>query len=204
LDTPVTNNALESTNNRIKQDETLRNRLPLPRFLYLIENSLLTKWSAQRDSAAINSKLFVNIPTMSTALLTKSYQWAAEPREILSKPRGADWRDYYVPAAQHPADYGPDLVRKYRSSFDFLRCDSLNDYVRLRSKLWVVSVYQDQWDTASCNCPVFLKEFVCKHSIGLAIKRKKFNVPAVAKNIPIGKKRKRGRPRLATAALLRD
>lgn len=120
------------------------------------------------------------------------------------KPRGDCWRDYYIPASHLQTGYGPDLIRKYRSTFTNLHSDTFNDYVNIRNSLWVVSVLDGQWESASCNCPIFLKEYVCKHSIGFAIRKKKIDVPPVAKNIPIGEKHKRGRPRLVTAALLRD
>ena len=55
---------------------------------------------------------------------------------------------------------------------------------------------------ASCTCPIFLKTKVFKHSLGMRIRQKTVVVPATAKEIPIGQKRKRGRPRLATKALL--
>ncbi len=44
---------------------------------------------------------------------------------------------------------------------------------------------------------LFLKEYMCKHVLGIAIRLKVFQVCLEAKNIPIGQKRKRGRPPLS-------
>lgn len=52
-----------------------------------------------------------------------------------------------------------------------------------------------------CDCPFYLKNFVCKHLIGLAIRLKIVAPPVEAKNVPLGQKRKRGRPSKAQQAL---
>ncbi len=45
---------------------------------------------------------------------------------------------------------------------------------------------------------------MCKHMIGLAIRLKLSKPPPAAKDVPIGEKRRRGRPRKSTKALLID
>ena len=44
---------------------------------------------------------------------------------------------------------------------------------------------------------IFLKKSKCKHLIGLKLRLKKCNVPLEGKQIPLGQKRKRRRPKLA-------
>jgi uncharacterized Zn finger protein len=53
-----------------------------------------------------------------------------------------------------------------------------------------------------CNCPSFFKKYMCKHVVGLAIRSRFCTPPVAAKNIPIGQKRRRGRPSKAKKALL--
>ena len=53
-----------------------------------------------------------------------------------------------------------------------------------------------------CNCPAFLKNYICKHVVGMSIRLKYCKPPAAAKTVPIGEKRKRGRPAKAKPALL--
>ncbi len=56
--------------------------------------------------------------------------------------------------------------------------------------------------TSKCNCPAFLKNYICKHVVGMGIRSKSCKPPAAAKTVPIGEKRKRGRPAKAKPALL--
>jgi len=72
-------------------------------------------------------------------------------------------------------------------------------------KIWVVNFLKANWESEStCSCPVFLKSIICKHIIGLAIKLNLYEVCSEAKSVPIGQKRKRGRPIKASAALIVD
>ena len=57
----------------------------------------------------------------------------------------------------------------------------------------------------TCTCPSYYKTYLCKHIIGIAIHLKastKIDIPIQAKNI--GSNRKKGRPALAKAALIRQ
>ena len=58
------------------------------------------------------------------------------------------------------------------------------------------------WMNAKFNCPAFLKDYICKHVVGMGIRLKQCIPPAAAKSVPIGAKRKRGRPARAKKALL--
>ncbi len=53
-----------------------------------------------------------------------------------------------------------------------------------------------------CSCASFLKNHICKHILAFAVLHKQFKISNEPKNIPIGERRKRGRPALATRALL--
>jgi len=68
--------------------------------------------------------------------------------------------------------------------------------------MWIVQMPIDDWENATCTCPMFSKNYICKHTLGIAIQLKKFAVVVEeAKSVPIGEKRKRGRPKLAKALL---
>ena len=55
-----------------------------------------------------------------------------------------------------------------------------------------------------CNCPTFVKRGQCKHSVGMQIERGEVTVPLEAQSVPLGQKRKRGRPEKAMGALVRQ
>jgi hypothetical protein len=48
---PGTNNALESTNEKVKSQATLRTKLSLGRFLEVVTNEIISKWSKERDES---------------------------------------------------------------------------------------------------------------------------------------------------------
>jgi hypothetical protein len=58
------------------------------------------------------------------------------------------------------------------------------------------------WKNSKCNCPAFLKNYICKDVVGMGIRLKQCKPPAAAKSVPIGQKRKRDRPAKAKKALL--
>ena len=62
----------------------------------------------------------------------------------------------------------------------------------------------EKWKEGKCTCPYLLKKYMCKHIIGLAIHLKSTSPPPAAKDVPIGEKRRRRRPKLATRALIID
>jgi hypothetical protein len=75
-------------------------------------------------------------------------------------------------------------------------------------KEWKVTLPSDasneKWREGKCTCPFFLKKYMCKHIIGLAIWLKSAKPRAAAKDVPIGEKKKRGRPKQAKKALIID
>jgi len=70
------------------------------------------------------------------------------------------------------------------------------------SRLWMITFQIHDWSTSSCTCATYSKLYICKHIVGLAVKLKVFEFLPEAKNVPLGAKRKRGRPALTKKALL--
>ena len=93
-------------------------------------------------------------------------------------------------------DSGIYGIRKYNSWKTF------EEFTNSRFSLWCLEMNLVDWESAICDCPVFLKQYQCKHALGLAIRSKLVVPPAEAKQIPLGLKRKPGRPKKAKAALL--
>ncbi|CAF0955815.1 unnamed protein product [Brachionus calyciflorus] len=57
---PSTNNCLESTNDSIKEEATLRDRLPLRQFVIRM-NRLLSDWSSDHDPSFNTAKIVISI-----------------------------------------------------------------------------------------------------------------------------------------------
>jgi len=195
LYTPSTNNALESTNRTIKDDGTFRERHILSRFL-TTSSDIVRNWSIDRDSSSVNSKQFATEPTITLQLWTSSYQWAKSNKNIICISSDST-KIYYIPAHNLQSISQADLNRykkqkfttfnQFKKSFDIWRLEMEND---------------SHWKTSKCNCPAFMKNYMCKHVVGMGIRLKYCKPPAAAKTIAICEKRKRSRPSKAKPALL--
>ncbi len=70
--------------------------------------------------------------------------------------------------------------------------------------IWTATVAKNAnaLNESRCNCPPFAKDYICKHVVGLCIRLKLVSAPPEAKTVPIGQKRKRGRPSKTKPALM--
>ena len=59
-------------------------------------------------------------------------------------------------------------------------------------------------DTGSCTCPIYMKDYICKHLIGIVIFTKRLLVPNSCKAIHLGHNRKKGRTVLAVRSISRQ
>jgi hypothetical protein len=201
---PSTNNCLEATNNVIKKEWTLRDRLRLRDFMDTAF-SKLHNWSTEHIPNCPNTKVFSLTPTYSLALQTEAFQWAksdAQLRRQQDTSRLGVVKFYVQPGNQHRLK-DQDLSTYDRQQIT-LPWRNFDSYVKAQSRLWYLEMTDDDWEKATCTCPIFLKQYVCKHILGIAIRLKMYSIPDVAKSVPIGEKRKRGRPALAKKALLRQ
>jgi hypothetical protein len=194
--TPSTNNCLESFNKVIKDEQTLRERLPLSRFKELAFEAVQT-WSREY---ATNQKQVITEPTITLSTWTKAYQWAKSNKEVIIKEE-AESIEYYLPTS--------DSTKVTQADIDVvknLRWNTFDQFKKRSFHVWILSFPKNlsNWKNGKCNCPSFFKEFICKHVVGMALRLKLCKPPPAAKDVPIGEKRKRGRPKLATKALLKD
>ena len=62
------------------------------------------------------------------------------------------------------------------------------------------------WKLGRCSCPFYLKNYICKHVIAVSatLRLDGCIIPLTAKQIPLGQKRKRGAPKKAAQALIRQ
>ena len=73
--------------------------------------------------------------------------------------------------------------------------ESIPSFTDCAFGMWKITMKKDEnWKNGTCTCPVYYKQFICKHIIGIAIILKLVKCPPQAKNVPLGQKRKRGRP----------
>jgi hypothetical protein len=71
---------------------------------------------------------------------------------------------------------------------------TLNDFLMWQRYCWLVV------PLTSCTCPFGLKVYSCKHTVGLAILFNLYRVSDKARVEPVGKRRRKGRPKKVNAA----
>lgn len=189
---PSTNNALEAFNKVIKDTHTLRERLQLSRFLILAKE-MVNEWSTKYINNP-EENFIAKSPIISLRQWTNSYNWAKLPKEIVITSRDDEsFTCYQVPGAEAQKC---KVFENPPENFD--------EFKEQMFSRWEVTlpINKEEWAQGKCTCPTFFKMYMCKHVIGLSI-RLKYTVPPVeAKNIPLGQKRKRGRPSKAKPALI--
>ena len=116
--------------------------------------------------------------------------WFIPPQNDVSK-------QYYIPARNLESISQADLNKYINKTWT-----TFNQFKK-SFDIWCSEITNDSdWKTATCTCPAFLKNYICKHIVGMGIRLKRCKPPAAAKTVPIGEKRKRGRPAKSKRALL--
>eukprot|EP01024_Parvocaulis_polyphysoides_P009218 TRINITY_DN12837_c0_g1_i2.p1 TRINITY_DN12837_c0_g1~~TRINITY_DN12837_c0_g1_i2.p1 ORF type:complete len:610 (+),score=28.52 TRINITY_DN12837_c0_g1_i2:103-1932(+) len=199
---PSTNNGLEATNNIFKKQYTFRSRLPLGDFLSMLKDKMVKEWSQERNPNYVNAKKFSNEVNIDLMLWTESYQWVSSgPVLLKSRECGVT---FIRPSQTNNcnttfSECFKETVKQYRQK----QWKTFDEFKIWRYSVWVIDGIQDgEYKSATCTCPTFLKQFICKHIIGIAILRGYVTPPLQAKDVPLGQKRKRGRPSKAKKALI--
>ena len=112
--------------------------------------------------------------------------------------------DYYI-SASGMGKFKDDQIIKYQKYTAWEKQKSwktFDTYVAGMSRLWLVNFITNDWITSRCSCSYYVKHYICKHIVGLAAKFDLFEFRPEAKSLPLGMKRKRGRPARAKKALI--
>jgi hypothetical protein len=153
-------------------------------------------WSYDRDDTNVNVKTVASEPKISFDLWRKSYQWAKETKQIRAVQLDGN-TTFFIPARDLESISDLD-IKKYKSG----KYSSFGQLQKIHFSIWrLESNDQQSWKCSKCNCPVFLKNFICKHVVGMGIRTKKCKPPYDKEKL-LGRKMKRGRPTLARQALL--
>lgn len=190
--TPSTNNALESFNKVIKDEHTMRERLDLSQFRVVLFN-MVKQWSI--EYVANLNNINDGAPKIELELWTEGYNFARSNVQIQKKRNQNE-----IVHTLMLKDVDVTTVHDDSSEWK-----SFNDYRKSLLRVHVKFEYpvtSENWMFATCDCREGFKLFICQHIIGIALRLKVATAPPEAKNIPIGQKRKRGRPAKAKPALV--
>ncbi|CAF2900140.1 unnamed protein product [Rotaria sp. Silwood2] len=152
----------------------------------------------ERNRTLINSKKFEHQPLIALSYWTDAYNWAKLNKEVISIFNG-DTAMYYLPAGEKITITDTEIKR-----YETCRFNSFDTYKPVYFNIWCVCLSNnaEKWEEATCTCSSFMKNYICKHIIGMPIRLKYCILPPEANNVEIGTKRKRGRPSKAKKALL--
>ena len=161
------------------------------------------------DSTSSNVEASVNcIPfsmsyTLSLKEWTTAYQWALEKHKTLERGHPSPHcRQYFVASSKKKEQLTAAFLKKMLNAD--LKWKTYDEFRKYSSEVWIVTINSEDLLSSTCTCPPFLKHKSCKHVLGLQIRLKLIQAPQEAKEVPLGQKRKRGRPKKATYALLID
>lgn len=188
--TPSTNNAVESNNRVMKDDHTLRERMDLGKFRTAIFEMIST-WTMEYASGL--KTVTIDAPEIKLDLWTKGYQFAKTNVKVTSRRHGSHiiYRSTSSDKIDDSTDWN-DFDSFKKNSFCFH--DTKFEYPAKR----------ENWLRSECDCRDYFKLYMCEHIIGISIRLKLVVPPVEAKSVPIGQKRKRGRPAKAKSALVRQ
>jgi len=165
----------------------------------------IKNWSVERDPDNPNCKTFMQYATITLPLETAAFQWIERKPDVKFRtcPTQSDSITYFISANRQSRLKEDDITRYQRMT---QRCSwrNFDNYRATMNRLWMVNFNALDWKTSKCTCPFYLKSNICKHIIGIASNNKLFEIRPVAKCVPLGTKRKRGRPAKASSALAID
>lgn len=187
---PSTNNALESHNRIIKDEHTIRELMDLGAFRFALFE-MVKDWANKYPSG--RKKERSNAPEIDLPLWTGGYRFAKANAKIKTRRRGN--KIVYRSFTSDSVDESTDWV-----NFNDFKVNSFGFY----DTTFVYPTNRDNWLKSECDCSDFYKLYMCAHIIGIAIRLKCIQPPAEAKTVPIGQKRKPGRPAKAKPALVRQ
>lgn len=209
-----TNNGLEGTNRWIKEHFTARKKMPLNEFL-LMWFDMVQTWSIdhkERKPWSSYTEWEKNLE-----LQTRTYHWSQGVDLVLDlfdlgQTEGIQY--LLIKSSSCKEDITEAMVWDYVNLYDRqIPTNSLGQqpkkmvnlryfdlYCEIKSMFWLVT-YDSVRKLTDCNCPVFLKEYVCKHSLGILFIKKDIYLDARVKAVPLGQKRGPGRPKNAGLAL---
>jgi hypothetical protein len=99
---------------------------------------------------------------------------------------------------------GTETIRIYNAQMEECNWKTFGDFGNCAFGLWKITINKDNWKLSTCTCPIYFKQYICKHITGISILLKIVGnqMPNNARDDVIGGPRGCGRPRKAVKALL--
>lgn len=183
---PSTNNACESFNNEIKKKHIFRTKAPAVQFVEAIKFNIRL-WSEQMNFVTTAQRKILD------RIWTEGYHLLKSDTKVTATSSGI-----YFPLKME------NCRESDISKLSKLKWNTFHQFVNTIDNVAMVHWDKNEWTSSTCTCPNFFKEYICKHVIFVAVKEKCAIIPITAKDIPLGQKRKPGRPKGRAPALVRE
>jgi hypothetical protein len=110
---------------------------------------------------------FVLKPSIDLKGLTEGYNWARSEKDIISKSFNNDKHEYNC-----PVENKHKVTQDQISTVKDMRWNTFEQFKKRAFSVWNVSLVakSETWRAGTCTCPNFLKKYMCKHLIGMAIR----------------------------------
>ena len=155
-------------------------------------------WSEDQIPEAINHIPFSLESTITLPMEIAAFNWA----RLKVFVRNVKNETFYIQTKNQEKSFPMSEVTEYERQAKFKTWRKFETYTKFQTQFSKVKMDGDNWKDASFSCDKFQKIYACTHVLGIAVRMKSYSVRPEAKNIPIGVKRKRRRPKLAKKALL--
>lgn len=184
----------------IKGTVTFREKLPVEQF---IDTVLIGMTHEISKDYATQQRVIAETPTIKIKSWREASLWLKKAR-YLKAENDAEFSGYYVASSQLKSEVNFDS-RYIQGLNTFENYKSLNEYREKRfNKFWTIKLNKGTtWNIhSSCDCPSFLKNYQCKHVIGLSLGNGQCKLPKKALTAEIKKVvGKKGRIAKSTPAL---
>lgn len=186
--TPSTNNCLESFNGKIKNNFNFRERSKMNVFKVKILQLARVISAEYRDGI----KTISGEVTIKKKLWQTAYEWAKSDKGVIEEDNL-----HYVPSGSENRISRANLTAYKGHTWKTFEQWSKNIF-----QLWVTMIPPDpaHFKMSTCTCPSFLKDYICKHILGLGLRLQKIQMPDDVKPLET-KPIKRGRPKRTGGAL---
>jgi hypothetical protein len=191
---PNTNNSLERFNRALKMYVTNHQRLSFSKIITNFKKELLY------HSLLSDNQDFPAAPVLNRQHWGKAQVWYKSNKTLVLEGRNKIL--FFAPAypLRKKLKQSNSLTRKnLKEAFDSYDCctsplpnENIDTYLTRRRSFWIL---QKNGSNFSCNCPNYLQNATCKHSLGMSIGHKFVVVPPHWKCNTIEALKQRGRPR---------
>lgn len=155
LAVPNTNNCLESFNNSMKNHQTLRKRMSFVE----LKSAILDIVKQRSLEYKGNHKIFNNETQIKDNMWIDGYNLSKAKQVKVKKFRL--FTKYYMSAKDKNTITEDDIANATN-----LNWNTFNDFEENVFSIWQIIIFKDvDWKLGTCTCPIFQKEFICKHII---------------------------------------